>query len=128
TTAKASTARRRTATAPSNARCRPGARRSSVRCASGNYSDPNSYASTRGASNAANCGFRAQLTNSLDQTLQVIGLAKYREALANGFLRLLAVSGGEKDRNIGMIAPHEPGELKAGHAAGHEKIGKDQIV
>src|SRR5262245_8375332 len=27
-----------------------------------------------------------------------------------------------------MVAPHDPGKLKAGHAAGHEKIGKYQIV
>src|SRR5262245_24099642 len=71
---------------------------------------------------------RAQLANGLEQTLQIVWLAKNGEASANGFLRLLAISGGEKDRNMGMVAPHEPGKLETRHAAGHEKIGEDEIV
>src|SRR5215510_13947642 len=71
---------------------------------------------------------RAQLANGLEQTLQIVWLAKNGEAFANGFLRLLAVSGGEKNRNMGMVAPYEPGKLEASHAAGHEKIGEDQVV
>src|ERR1700730_12166535 len=71
---------------------------------------------------------RLKVAHGGRQLAQIVRLLNDGKAFAYGFLGALAVAGRDQNRNFGMVLAYETSKLEPADAAGHQDVGKDQVV